>query len=70
MRKFLWFGVDSALCSSSELSLLDFWKYDYVGAPWSHINAEYAKWGGNGGVTIYNSTIIKRVLKRVSLYYR
>ena len=46
--KVLIFQADSVLCSASPFSIDDFLAYDYIGAPWVHVDHAV----GNGGLSL------------------
>ena len=45
---FLIFQTDTMICENNKLLINDYLKYDYVGAPWAHLNMMV----GNGGLSL------------------
>lgn len=57
---FLVFQTDSMICNSSEVKIEDYLKYDYVGAPLSHMNG----FVGNGGFSLRRKSKMLEVLEK------
>lgn len=53
------FQTDSALNPNSKHKIEEFLEYDYVGAPWSHLEGRI----GNGGLSLRKRSVMLRALK-------
>ena len=47
-KKVLFFQIDSVMCSNSPHKITDYLQYDFVGAPWTHLEPNV----GNGGFSL------------------
>ena len=57
---FLVFQTDSMICNSTDVSIDEFMEYDYVGAPFAHINGEV----GNGGFSLRRKSKMLEILEK------
>ncbi|KAJ3014516.1 hypothetical protein HKX48_005111 [Thoreauomyces humboldtii] len=56
----LFFQLDSIICSNSDQAVEDYFRFDYVGAPWPHAPDVL---GGNGGFSLRRKSRLLRCLQ-------
>jgi hypothetical protein len=57
---FLIFQTDSLICKDSNIQIDEFFEYDYVGAPWAHLNGAV----GNGGFSLRRKSKMIEILEK------
>ena len=57
---FLVFQTDTMICPEYKSYINDFLKYDYVGAPWKHLNNTI----GNGGLSLRRKSKMLEIIKK------
>lgn len=57
---FLIFQTDSMICPNSNIQVDEFFEYDYVGAPWEHLNGTV----GNGGFSLRRKSKMVEILEK------
>jgi hypothetical protein len=57
---FLIFQTDSMICKNSNIKIDDFFEYDYVGAPFAHLNGMV----GNGGFSLRRKSKMVEILEK------
>jgi hypothetical protein len=65
---FLFFQIDTMICSSEKNQIYKFLKYDYVGAPWFSTN-EFDGKVGNGGLSLRKKSKILEVIEKCPYTY-
>jgi hypothetical protein len=63
--KVLIFGGTSVICSNSPLSLSNFTKFDYIGAPWDHFKGL----GGDGQISFRNRNLMLKIIENELSYH-
>jgi hypothetical protein len=63
-EKILIYQEDSIIFNKN---IIQFLKYDYVGAPWPHGQNDNTKLVGNGGFSLRSKSVMIKVIKKISL---
>ena len=61
-ERVLIFGGNVIICGNSQANIKDYYKFDYIGAPWP----VFKGFGGDGGLSLRNRTVMLAILEDIN----